>query len=110
MFCGARLDKKIIIERQSDHKKIKTYNIGLFKHYEDGRIIAVCRLCYRVSFSKGSKSHDVPDGWKKIDINKGRSPSKKVRIEKIYNDLKRDLKNDKRVKAENERRDKERTD
>ena len=105
MFCGANLNKKIIIERRSDHKKVESYNIGLFKHYEDGRIIAVCRLCYRVSFGKGSKLHDVPDGWKKISTDQRVLIPKKVRIERIYNDLKRNLKNDKRVKAENERRD-----
>lgn len=95
MFCGDDLQKTITTERLSDGKKVECSNIGLFKHYEDGRVIAVCRLCYRVSFSRRAKSQIVPDGWQVLKDQKT-TPKKRMRIEKIYKTLEKDLKKDKK--------------
>ena len=99
MFCGVELGKENVMARKSDGKKVLRTNTGYIKHFEDGRVIAVCQLCKEASSRTRTVDDIMPTGWGKVcNDEDNHSDQRTITMQELYDKLKELLGNNYEVK------------
>jgi len=99
MFCGAELGKENLMARKSDGKKVLRTNTGYIKHFDDGRIIAVCQLCKEASTRTSKHGETMPTGWEKVcDEENSDKKQRTITMQELFDKLKELLGNNYEVR------------